>query len=41
MVPKLPKHMIVEQTGEDFDRSKVSAGYLEAKKQKRVFQMIN
>ena len=32
MVPKLPKHMREEMTGEDFDNTKVSAAYLEAKK---------
>jgi len=30
MIPKLPKHLQVEQTGEDFDKSKVSARFLDA-----------
>ena len=37
MIPKLPKHMRSEQTGEDFDSTKISAAYLDAKKQKRIF----
>ena len=41
MVPRLPPNMIIEQTGEDFDKSKVSAAYLESKKQKKIYQMIN
>lgn len=41
MVPKLPDYMQTEQTGEDFDKTKVSAAYLESKKQKKVYQMIN
>ena len=32
MIPKLPPHMDNEQTGEDFDKSKISAGFLDAKK---------
>lgn len=32
MVPKLPPNLQVEQSGEDFDKSKISAGYLDAKK---------
>ena len=41
MVPKLPDYMLTEQTGEDFEKSKVSAAYLEAKKQRKIYQMIN
>ena len=41
MVPKLPKHMQNEQTGEDFDKAKVSAAFLDAKKQRRIYQLIN
>ena len=41
LVPKLPAYMLKEQTGEDFDRTKVSAAYLDAKKQKHVFHVIN
>ncbi len=41
MVPKLPDYMYKEQTGEEFDNTKVSAAYLEAKKQRRVYQLIN
>lgn len=32
MVPTIPPHMKQESTGEDFDASKVSAGYLNDKK---------
>ena len=32
MIPKLPPHMSVEQTGEEFEKSKISAGFLDAKK---------
>lgn len=41
MVPKLPKHMQNNQTGEDFDKSNVSAAFLDAKKQKKMYQLIN
>jgi len=41
MVPKLPPHMLQEQTGEDFDKSKVSAEFLEQKKLKKIYQMVN
>lgn len=41
MIPKLPPHMSKEQTGEEFDNQKISAGFLDAKKQKRVYQVIN
>ena len=40
-MPKLPDYMLKEQTGEDFDKSKVSASFLESKKQKHVFNIIN
>ena len=33
--------MLKEQTGEDFDKTKVSAGYLDSKKYKHVFNLIN
>ena len=41
MVPQLPPHLRQEGTGEEFDKSKISAGFLDAKKQKKVYQMIN
>ena len=33
--------MLTEQTGAEFDKQKVSASYLDAKKQKHVFNIIN
>ena len=40
-MPKLPDYMLTEQTGAEFDKQKVSASYLDAKKQKHVFNIIN
>lgn len=41
MLPKLPDYMQVEQDGADFDKTKVSAKYLDAKKQRKIYEMIN
>lgn len=41
MIPKLPAHMQTEQTGEEFEKSKVSAEFLEQKKLKKIYQMLN
>mmetsp|Transcript_38070 Transcript_38070/g.49982 ORF Transcript_38070/g.49982 Transcript_38070/m.49982 type:complete len:99 (-) Transcript_38070:537-833(-) len=41
MVPKLPENLKNDETGEDFDKAKISTGYLDAKKQKKIYQMIN
>ena len=40
MIPVMPAYM-KEQTGEDYDKSKINAGYLEAKKEKHIFHLIN
>ena len=40
MVPKLPSYM-QEQTGEDYDKSRISAGYLESKKERHIYNLIN
>ena len=41
LVPKLPAYMLKEQTGDEFSKSKVSAGFLAAKKQEHIFHIIN
>jgi len=32
LTPQLPDNLLVEQDGTDFNKTKISAGYLEAKK---------
>lgn len=41
MLPKLPAYMQTEQDGADFDKTKVSAKYLDSKKQRKIYEMIN
>lgn len=41
MVPKLPDYMQHEPDGNEFNKTKVSAAFLEAKKQKHIFNIIN
>lgn len=42
MVPKMPENFLAaEVNGQSFDKSKINAGYLNEKKQKRIYQMIN
>ena len=37
MVPKLPRHMTEEADGAAFDRSKISAKFLDNQKQRRIY----
>ena len=41
MVPKLPPNLIVEMTGDEFDKTKISAKFLDKKKTEKVNQLIN
>lgn len=41
MIPKLPDYMKAEQDGAEFNKTKVSAKYLDAKKQRKVYELIN
>ena len=37
LTPQLPDNLLVEQDGTDFNKTKISAGYLEAKKQRKIY----
>jgi hypothetical protein len=41
MVPIKPAYLKNEQDGEDFNKSKVSAKFLDAKKQRKIYDVIN
>ena len=41
MVPKLPAYMQVEQDGAQFDKSRISAKYLDSQKERKMYDSFN